>query len=184
MSSILQRKLPAWLFQTRCNAVLFDRNCKLARADHMATGEVVWTADLLNSGRTLRFLEGTGWKGPDEPSEWPNSFFRFGFLVMDGRDPDGDPVDGLLPGRVPILRQIRDSQSLSGGSALDLAEPLDAARLVAGTYRIFVFPGCSGRAGASDEMHTCKWYDNFTNFGGYPHIPDFMPQRQLGGPKK
>jgi hypothetical protein len=182
VSAALKRKAPSWLFQNPCNSVIFDPVCALARDTYRTEAQLATGSGISSDGLTLTLTAAAGWKGPGAPADWVAQMFAGGFLVIDGRAPGGGAIGALPAGRAPVLRQITSSTSTGTTLTIGIGQPLGVDRLPAATYRVYLFPGCTGQPGAADQPRTCKWYGNYAAFGGYPFIPDYIAQRQLSNP--
>jgi uncharacterized phage protein (TIGR02218 family) len=163
LGGVLNRRFPKCLFQRRCNWCIFDSNCGLSEAAHQSTG-TIQLANISADGREI-LLPLTGWGGPTYAANW---FHGGEFRTGTGRNTH---ILGIV------------SSAMEGGSIrLKFSRAIIPARITNGQACV-VIPGCDG------EASTCKTkYNNYTptgrrGFGGFPCIPDYIPQQSLGSPR-
>lgn len=164
LAGSLNRVLPRFLFQTRCNYCVFDALCGLNSASYENIGTLTPGA-LSNNGLTLD-IQLSGW-GQNGEGEYPQNLFLGGLLTTGS-------------GRQKMVRQIVSSSSGAGPGwvTLNLSKPLWSDYIAPGGQSVTVLPGCDG------EFSTCNGrFGNTARFGGFPFIPDYIEQRTTNPPK-
>jgi len=156
----LNRLIPGWLYQTRCNVAVFSPLCGLNEAAFSSSGTSA-PADLSADRQTLTIHGVTGWSGPT----YPDNLFAMGIV------------------RTGTLRKYQSStivsSTMTGGNlVLKMSRPLWPDLINGAGQAVTIVPGCDG------QMSTCvNTFNNYINFRGEPFIPEFINQTQPGTPQ-
>jgi uncharacterized phage protein (TIGR02218 family) len=157
--TLLERRVPGWVFGPRCNTWVFSPRCGLDEASHRSTGTIS-PGSLSDDGRTLTVSGVSGWGAP-APANW----FAAG-IIRTGT------------GRATQIATIVESTAASGGSlTLKLNRPF-WADLISGGQTVQLVPGCDGQAGTCTNK-----FSNYLNFRGHPFIPNYLSTREVSRPK-
>lgn len=165
-SGLFERVVPRRLMQRGCNWVVYSAPCGLDVADWTFSGTVA-----LASGSSVIVDSITG------PGALPTAFgfsnwFAAGYLVR---------ADGSH-------HYVLTSSAISGGQ-ISLALLVEPSTPFAVGEVLSIIPGCDGTAGTckayASPTNTRGKFDNFSNFGGFPYIPDanpsFTPRKKTTG---
>jgi uncharacterized phage protein (TIGR02218 family) len=157
--TLLDRRLPSWVYGPCCNTYVFSPLCTLVEATYRSSGTAA-RADLSSDGLTLAVHGVTGWGGPTYAANW----FASGILRTGS-------------GRQMQIVTIIASSYAGGILTLTLNRPLWADLLAVGGQSVQLVPGCDGQAS------TCTGkFGNYANFRGMPFIPQFLAVHEVGAP--
>jgi uncharacterized phage protein (TIGR02218 family) len=157
--TLLDRRLPSWVYGPTCNTFLCSPLCGLAEASYRSSATAA-RADLSSDGRTLTVHSVTGFGSPAAAN-----FFAGGILRVGS-------------GRQTQVVTIVSSTAVSGGQCnVVLNRPLWADMLTVGSQAVQLVPGCDGQASTCTSK-----YSNFANFRGMPFIPEFLAVVTPGQP--
>jgi uncharacterized phage protein (TIGR02218 family) len=157
--TLLDRRLPSWVYGPTCNTYVFSSDCGLAEATYRSAGTAA-RADLSADGRTLTIHSVTGWGSPAAANFFAGGILRTG------------------SGRQAQVVTIVSSTIVSGGQLnVVLNRPLWADMITVGSQAVQLVPGCDGQAS------TCATkFSNYANFRGMPFIPEFLAVHDVAAP--